>query len=393
MASRPRVLLFGAEQGKKFPSYKNFLRGINSDHTRSEYINCLRNFMLFHKLENYDELAKFPTANIDKLITDYLDYIIERGVKATTQRNNLVGIERFFLMNDCIWHKDRIRKSIGKDTEIPGGRTPITTEELWLMLSCTKSIRTKCIIHVLADTGMRPAGLSDPTLRMKHLVEMRTPTGEKSYGLMIYDGSIEGYWAFLTPETTILIDHYIESRKTKGEEISAETPLLMKERNVGDPGVETSGARHIIYNMIKASGLERIKVSKFRYNKAAMYMFRKRFNTILKLNNDLNSNIAEKLMAHKKGLDGTYLQPTRDECFAEFIKAIPDLTIDPTNKQKIEIANKQIEIDLLEEKSKKIDKLEKMVLELRNKRSVNPDEATEKIILKILSDKKIINNN
>lgn len=391
MASRPRVLLFGVEQAKKFDTYKNFLRGINSDHTKSEYINCLRNFMLFHKLENYNELAKFPTSTIDKLITDYLDHIIERGVKATTQRNNLVGIERFFLMNDCIWHKDRIRKSIGKDTEIPGGRIPVTTEELWLMLSNTKSIRTKCIIHVLADTGMRPAGLSDPTLRIKHLVEMKTKSGQKCYALMIYDGSLEGYWSFLTPETSILIDHYLESRKIKGEIITPETPLLMKERNVGDPGVETSGARHIIYNMIKASGIERIKVSKFRYDKSVMYMFRKRFNTILKINNDVNSNIAEKLMAHKNGLDGTYLTPTREECFREFVKAIPELTIDPSHRQIEELNKKQIEIDLLEKKSKKIDELEKMVIELRNKRAVNPNEATEKLILTILKDKKIIN--
>ena len=393
MAIRPRVLLFGAEQAGKFDSYKNFLRGMNSTHTKSEYINCLRNFMIFHKLENYDQLAKFPTASIDKLITDYLDYLIERGVKATTQRNNLVGIERFFLMNDCIWHKDRIRKSIGKDSKIPGGRTPITTEELWLMLSNTKSLRTKCILHILADTGMRPGGLSDPTLRMKHLVEMKTPTGEKCYALMIYDGSIEGYWAFLTPETSILIDHYIQSRKTKGEIISSETPLLMKERNIGDPGVETSGARHIIYNMIKASGIERIKVSKFRYDKSVMYMFRKRFNTVLKINNDVNSNIAEKLMAHKKGLDGTYLQPTREECFTEFVKAIPELTIDPTNRQTIELQSKQKEIDLLEQKSKKIDDLEKMVLELQEKRSIDPDEATKKLILKILDERKIPHNN
>ena len=61
-------------------------------------------------------------------------------------------------------------------------------------------------------------------------------------------------------------------------------------------------------------------------------MFRKRFNTILKINNDVNSNIAEKLMAHKKGLDGVYLQPTREECFNEFVKAILQLTVDDSQR-------------------------------------------------------------
>ena len=391
MAIRPRVLLLAEDLSTKYKSYKNFLRGINSDHTKSEYVNSLRNFMSLHKLEDYDELAKLEPKEIDNLITDYIDYLVSREVKATTQRNMLVGIERFFIMNDCIFHKDRIRKGLTKDTEIPGGKVPITTNELYLMLQCTKSLRTKCLVLILATTGMRPAGLSDPILRMKHLVKLTTPHGEKCYAITIYDGAIEGYWAFFTPETTVLFDKYTESRKIKGEIITPETPILGKMRDVAEPGMTTGQARHLMYNLIKASGIERIKVSKFRYNKAVMYMFRKRFNTILKINNDVNSNIAEKLMAHKKGLDGTYLQPTMEECFTEFVKAISDLTIDPTNRQKLELMDKQKEIDLLEKKSKKIDELELMVKELRDKRSVNPNEATEELILTILKDKKIIN--
>ena len=391
MAVRPRSLLLGDKLSEKYDSYKNFLRGITSEHTKSEYIHCLKNFMLFHKLEDYDAVAKLGPEQIDRLITDYLDYLLKRGVKATTQRSNLVGIERFFIMNDCIFHKDRIRKGLRKDTEIPGGRVPVTTEELYLMLQCTKSLRSKAIVHILATTGMRPAGLNDPVLRMKHLEPMYTPTGEKCYGVIIYDGSIEGYWAFFTPEATEIFDRYISSRKSKGETIDNETPILSKDKAYGDSmAMRTDHARHIIYNLIKAAGIERIKVSKFRYNKAAMYMFRKRFNTILKINNDVNSNIAEKLMAHKNGLDGTYLQPTKEECFAEFVKAIPELTIDPTNRQQLALAEKQQEIDLLEQKSKKIDELEELITQIRQKNSIDADQKTKEMVLKILKDKKII---
>jgi len=58
---------------------------------------------------------------------------------------------------------------------------------------------------------------------------------------------------------------------------------------------------------------------------------------------DVNSNIAEKLMAHKKGLDGTYLKPTMAECYNEFKKAIPKLTIDSTARMqaKLELAEKE----------------------------------------------------
>jgi len=50
-------------------------------------------------------------------------------------------------------------------------------------------------------------------------------------------------------------------------------------------------------------------------------------NTILKLESKVNSNIAEKIMGHKNGLDGVYLSPTREECFKEFVKGIDQLTI------------------------------------------------------------------
>lgn len=66
-------------------------------------------------------------------------------------------------------------------------------------------------------------------------------------------------------------------------------------------------------------------------------MYRKRFNGILKMNNNVNSNIAEKLMAHKKGLDGVYLEPAREECFAEFVKAITELTTDGSMKKQFEL--------------------------------------------------------
>lgn len=387
------MIEYAAKMCKSSTAFQNFARGINTDSTLSGYTNYLINFMDFHKLaQDYDIVVDKTTKEIDIMITEYLDHLYARGVKGITQRAHLMAIERLFIMNDCIFHKDRIRKGIKKDDEIPGGTVPITTEELWCMLSCTKSIRTKCIIHFLADTGMRPAGLSDPILRMKHLESISTENGEKCYSLKIYDGSKSGYWAFLTPETTKLLDSYFEQRSVKGEEITQESPIFVNKRKTTKfaENVTDDYARYIIYNMITASGIKRIKVSKFRYDKSAMYMFRKRFNTILKLNNEVNSNIAEKLMAHKKGLDGTYLQPTREECFKEFAKAIPELTIDPTNKQKLELVQKQNEINLLEQKSRKIDELEKMVQELKEKRSVAPDEDTEKLIINILKDKKII---
>jgi len=169
--------------------------------------------------------------------------------------------------------------------------------------------------------------------------------------------------AFLTPEATKTLSRYLESRKIKGESVNDESPIFHSQyrKENQESALKTDFARVTMANLIKASGVKRVRVSKHSFDKSVMYMFRKRFNTILKLNNDVNSNIAEKLMAHKRGLDGTYLQPTREECFAEFVKAIPDLTIDPTQRLKLENKKLEAEKSELEETQMKLSNTEILV--------------------------------
>jgi len=46
-------------------------------------------------------------------------------------------------------------------------------------------------------------------------------------------------------------------------------------------------------------------------------------------------------MAHKRGLDGTYLQPSLEQYYAEFFKAVSDLTIEDT--ERLRATNKILE--------------------------------------------------
>lgn len=350
------------DNSAKYRSYRRFLRGISTNSTKELYAKFMRNFMDFHKLENYDDAAKLTTKQIDEYIEDYIDLLDSRGVKGVTVRTNMAGIERFFEMNDCIWHKTRIRKSIKRDTDLKGGKIPITTEEIQKMLKCTKSLRTKAIIHFLSSTGIRPGALIDPVLCMKHLDKI----DNDCYCIKVYDESIEGYWVFLTPESTNALDDYIQWRKSKNENVTDESPIfaIIDKRSAKNEHLTEKNLRYIIGLLISMSGIKRTKVNNHRYDKAIVYMFRKRFNGKLKMENSVNSNIAEKLMAHKKGLDGVYLEPTKEECFREFKKAIQSLTVDPTERQKIEIEIKQQKIDELESKTATIDEQEERIKQL-----------------------------
>ena len=138
--------------------------------------------------------------------------------------------------------------------------------------------------------------------------------------------------------------------------------------------------------MLKKAGVQRVKTGN-RFDKATIYGFRKRFNTILKLNNDVNSNIAEKLMAHKKGLDGAYLKPTREECFTEFLKAVEQLTISDESRDKIKI-------NTLEKEKSEVEELKSMIYkmgDMAEKQAKNSEEKVLELIKKFPELAKTLN--
>jgi len=323
-------------------AYHKFRQSIKAPTTLRAYNYSLDKFMTLSNLKSYDRIIKLSGENVQGLLEDYI--ISLKNYRFQTANLYLAGVELFLDMNMVLYHKKILRKLLPNNDAVQGGKLPYKTEEIERMLSVTTKLRTKAVIHYLASTGSRPAGIEDPVLRLKHIEDM--PHNCKS--VFIYDGSKQGYYAFLTPEASKSLNNYLRQRKLKGEILTEESPVFVNIEGFPTARQEhlsSSSARQMVRDMVLKAGIERIKAGK-RYDKAIIYGFRKRFNTILKLNNDVNSNIAEKLMAHKRGLDGTYLQPTRDECFTEFLKAIPELTIDDSER-------KQALLDVaLKEKSK-----------------------------------------
>ncbi|HKU32272.1 MAG TPA: site-specific integrase [Candidatus Nitrosotalea sp.] len=313
--------------------------------------------MKFAKIDMYDNLLKLTTAKIQVLLENWVMHLSGHGLKALTIQAKLSAVELFLEMNKVVYHKRILHKLIPSRDYISGGDIPFTSEEIQRMLTSTTKLRSKALIHYLASTGARPASLTDPVPRIKHLENM--PNGCKA--IKIYDGSKEGYWAFLTPEATKALDNYLGSRRMNGEDLGLESPIFinsnMNAKRRKNDYLSSKPARQLISNILTSAGIERKLIGK-RYDKATMYGFRKRFNTILKLNNNVNSNIAEKLMAHKRGLDGTYLKPTREECFIEFLKAIPELTISDEFRDKFKITK-------LEAEKSEIEKLKLEVTKIR----------------------------
>jgi len=342
------------EFNKNCESFRNFDEAIRRDSTRRSYHYNLNEFMRFAKLTDYDKLAKQSTDAIQKLLKNWVVSLKKKELVHNTISTKLNAVELFLDMNEKIWHKKIVRKMLPDSDRLPGGDVPFTNDDLVRLKQVAKKPRDIAVIDFLASTGVRPGCLSDPVLRLKHLYDM--PDGCKA--VMVYDGSREGYWAFLTPEAAISINRYLSWRKFNKEELGLESILF---KNYENPNKQkdfltADSVRQTLVNLLRLAGIER-KKTRNRYDKAIVYGFRKRFNGILKMNNEVNSNIAEKLMAHKRGLDGNYLKPTREQCFEEFRKTIPELTISSEARLKAENLKLEEEKSEIEQIRKELDEV------------------------------------
>ena len=263
-----------------------------------------------------------------------------------------------------------INRIIRKDKTKKGNAKPFTNEDIQSMLDYTNSSRNKALVLFFSSVGSRSAVLTDPLLCFKHLHSM--PYGCKA--VLMYENSDEEYWGFLTPESSKAFEVYRDERIRKGEKITPESPLFIvgKKTNGQFGHLSTSGLNSIFDNLEKKAHIEKIKTGN-RYDKALMYGFRKRFNTIMKINSNVNSNIAEKLLAHKNGLDGVYFTPTREECFREFVKAIPELIVSKAEKLSLQLEKSESEKD---DKIKKLEEDMKSVYRLLERINTNSSSMT-----------------
>lgn len=316
-----------------------FENAIKSDETRRHYLYELDKFLEFVKIDDPDKLLKLKSMQLQELLENYLIYLKGR-ISPNSIPTKFCAIEPFFTMNDKVIDNKKLHKMFPAKIK-RSGKDAYTTEDVQKMLSVAKTRRVRASLHFLASTGCRIGAITD--LKMRNLSEM--PQGCKA--IVIYEGTVEEYTSFLTPEASKALDEYLNERRRDGEALNPESPVFRTIYKVGvqkSKPLSTNSIRLMLYRINKAIDSGRHKAGK-NYNIQLAHGFRKRFNIILKLNNTINLSIAEKLMGHKGvfQLDGAYLPVTKEQLFAEFQKAIFDLTVDDTERKNVKIEKLQEE--------------------------------------------------
>jgi len=336
-------------------AYSLFENSIKSPYTKRAYDYALRRFVQYYKLKSFDSILEIPDKKFQIMLEDWL-FDLKKTLRLNTIKPFFQAIELFCIVNDKVGINFKKIHKMYPANDKTSGKRAWATKEIQAMLENTKELRIKLLINILASTGCRIGAISELTI--DDIVDMP----RSCIGIKFYTDTDEEYWGFLNPEASSLLRSYIEKRKMDGERIDENSPLMREKYKMGfaKPKFCTRGALTMVMDrVVKNSNVRGVKKG-MRFESMTNHGFRKRFNTILKLNKNINPVIVERLMGHRVNLDGSYLDTTRQDVFDEFVKGMHDLVISDSERLRLqnEIKDQKIK-DLESDKDKRIADLEK----------------------------------
>lgn len=352
-----------------------FEQSIPNEITRENYLRTMKKFMRFVNVDSMDQLLEADHKNIQEKIEDYI-FSLKNQINPNSFGTQLASVYLFYELNDVILNKTRFKKMYPTKIKVQGFKA-YTREDIRKMLDHTNKNRGKALVLIFASTGCRVGGLME--LKMGDLLDV--PDSECKC-LRFYNGSIEEYYGFLTPEASRALNDYLQERIDSGEKLTDDLPLITRygkynlKYNNDNPTKSQPMTRlaitHTLEYMLKG---DRPRDVGGRFSIPTTHGFRKYFNRTMKIREGCNISICEKLMGHSVTvtLDNNYLPLEREELFKEFQKAIPELTISAEERQALRI--KELEEERRKEKDSKIRnellQEELQILKLKVERMVN----------------------
>ncbi len=325
-----------------------FHHSILSEKTKQNYDYNLERFRDYWKIKDFDSLSTIDTKKTQEMIEDYVIHLKNRKLRGIGIRCRIAPLQMFYVSNDVIINWKKILNMI-KDDRKAGNDRPYSREQLQTLFERLRTSRNKALLLFIASTGVRVGFVEE--LKLMHISDM--PNGCKS--ARIYADTKYEYVVFLTPEATDYLEKYLQDRKVKGKPLGP-----------NDLVFPINPYSFSTFLGDKSRDMRGIKID-HRYSIACVHGIRKFFFTMIKSNNEINPNIAEKLTGHSLTfrLDNVYFKPDNDSMFKEFQKVIRDLTITDEYRLKQEIETKNQTIKQLEfDKDQKIRDLEYKLTEV-----------------------------
>jgi len=332
-----------------------FENGIKSEATKVEYLKNLNRFKDFYKLKDYDSILGIDGRKLQEMVEDYV-MDMKTKLSPNTIPTRIYPLQAFFEINDIDLKWRKIRRLFPAKVK-KSGRRAYSTEQVQVILNNCHDLRNKAIVLFMASSGCRVGAF--PYLKLKDIHPI-----ENCKQVMIYSDDIEEYTTFLTPEASKAFDDYLEKRKKDGEYLDENSPAFRKTYRLGLEKAKSVTERTVsemMQRVLKNSGLRENKTGA-RYEIQRDHGLRKRFDTIIKQTDNMKLIHAEKMFGHSTPsipLDETYADFSVESLFNEYKKAIPELTVNDSERNKIKLDAQNKKITQLEVKTARIDDLER----------------------------------
>jgi len=334
---------------------------INSDATRTQYINAFNRFMRYFHLKQPQYLLDISDQEAYSYFKKYMNYLKDKAktpkYSVNTIKTDIGGVEFFFTYNDKLLNFKKLRKMIPHRQKRQGVKA-YTYDQIRLMLSFTNDIRSRFLIQAFVNTGARVGAMEEVKLKHVHLIE-------NCYYIEFYEEEEDfSYVGFLTPETSRLYEKWIAYRKNRNEVLTNESALFTNKYD--NSQLTHSGIRKIIVRILQRSGIRGEKIG-HGYANQPDHAFRKFLGTQIKDTVGITFSETERMLGHNVKLEAEYYDPTPEKLFEVFKLVIPKITFDNVLQQKEEIKQLQGELKEKELLKDQVERLTNAVKELQNK--------------------------
>ena len=295
--------------------------------------------------------------------------------------NYFKPIKKLFDMNDVSVPWKRVYATFPELDNMPTSKG-WTREDIAGMLRNARDPMERALVLVLASSGMRSGGLDltwedlTPVYRAGDGLTLDPGEGGCKVAcaaLEVYRGSVEAYPAFVTPEAFGALQEYGRQwTRIMGRESRPEDPIFLATWGIPKKASRMSLEKRL-RRMAERAGLQDPGGKKGRRHGVPLFNGYRRFwNKVCKdaISDDspLASLIKKEYMMGHRGLvalDKNYYKTNLLELAAEYLHAVPDLTIDDSERLKLSNRRMSTNIRELEEKNARIEQLEGEISELK----------------------------
>jgi integrase len=327
--------------------------GLKPKHTIIAYRNAFRRFLKFNEEEIKDERTwlQLKTTVVESKIIDYVNYLKDtRKLAYRSIGVHLSAIFHFFEMNDYPLNRKKIKRFLPEDESdhhLLGNDRPYSIPEIEQILAKC-DVRSRAAVLLMTSTGMRIGGLQ--SLRIG---DIRKMDEFGLYLIWVYNRSNKDrYYTFCSPECAVAIDQYLKQRQQGKEEIKDKSPLIRERcgpnnywkapRFLSDRGISI-----LFDEVLMRAKMTTNNSSSTKSKVAKTHGFRKFFITQCD-RAGMPFTTREYLSGHRlPNQDASYIRMTEEDRLAEYVKVIPLLTMDPT--QRLERENQELRKDYLAE--------------------------------------------